>query len=354
MPFSDQPKRIAKFPFVVGDLLLLAMSGWIIWDTGGLPGGYLLMTVVGCLVVGMFFSVLPFLLDYRAELKREEINEFQNVSEQLKSLTNLEAHIRHATSQWQSIQDHCLKTVEDAGQIGKTMSEESQRFAEVMQSMNVSEKEHLRVEVEKLRRGERDWLQAVVRILDHVFSLHKAALQSGQEKLIHQISNFQHAVTDVVRRMGLVQHHAEIGAIYNSELHQILNNENEQLNEAAIAETLAPGFTFQGRMVRLPLVRLVEKTSLPLSEGSTQSDNPQAENVGVSKEQSGSTLQESVESGIESQQQEAEPETEMVSEQEAPNDDSVPSAPTGEAPQAPDFSSDPEEREEPELFDQDK
>lgn len=354
MPFSDQPKRIAKFPFVVGDMLLLAMAGWIIWDTGGLPGGYLLMTVVGCLVVGMFFSVLPFLLDYRGELKREEINEFQNVAEQLKSLTQLEEHIRHATSQWQAIQDHCLKTVEDAGQIGKTMSEESQRFAEVMQSMNVSEKEHLRVEVEKLRRGERDWLQSLVRILDHVFSLHKAALQSGQEKLIQQITHFQHAVTDVVRRMGLVQHNAEIGAIYNSELHQILNKENEQFNEAAVAETLAPGFTFQGRMVRLPLVRLVEKTSLPSTEHTGQSTSPQVENVDDAEVQPDSTSGESVELGAEPPIQEVEPEPEIDSGQGGTDADSTPVTTSEDGTQTSDSSTDPEETEEPELFDQDK
>ena len=77
------------------------------------------------------------------------------------------------------------------------MAQESTRFIEVMQSIDVSEKEHLRVETEKLRRGERDWLQAAVRVLDHVFALHKAAVQSGQPKLVNQISNFQHAVVDV-------------------------------------------------------------------------------------------------------------------------------------------------------------
>ena len=354
MPFSDQPKRIAKIPFVIGDLLLLAMAGWIIWDTGGLPGGYLLMTVVGCLVVGMFFSVLPFLLDYRAELKREEINEFQNVAEQLKSLTHLEEHIRHATSQWQSIQDHCLKTVEDAGQIGKTMAEESQRFAEVMQSMNVSEKEHLRVEVEKLRRGERDWLQGVVRVLDHVFSLHKAALQSGQEKLIHQISNFKHAVTDVVRRMGLVQHNAELGATYNSELHQILNKENEQFNEAAVAETLAPGFTFQGRMVRLPLVKLVEKESLIPSEAIAQSSSDQAENAGPSGDQPDSSAEDSAGPRAETLQSEAETEPVINTEQGEEDASSTPLTSHGDESSISDSSTDTDESEEPELFNQDK
>lgn len=263
MSFSNQPYRIAKTPFIVGDLLLLAMAGWIIWDVGGLPDGFQLGIVVGCLVVGMFFSTLPFLLDYRAELKRNEINEFQNIAEQLKALTQLEEHIRHATGQWHSIQDHCVSAVQNADKIAESMAQESTRFVEVMQSMDVSEKEHLRVEAEKLRRSEREWLQAAVRVMDHVFALHKAALQSGQPKLISQISNFQHAVVDVMRRMGLTPHEAELGTSYNKELHQVMGEDHKELTQPSVAETLAPGFTFQGRLVRPPLVRLVEQEDMP-------------------------------------------------------------------------------------------
>ena len=345
MTFSNQSQRISKAPFIIGDLLLLAIAAWIIWDTGGLPDGYLLKTVVGCVVAGIFFSVLPFLLDYRAELKREEINEFQNVAEQLKSLTQLEEYIRHATSQWQSIQDHCLKTVEDAGQIGQTMSEESQRFSEVMQSMNVSEKEHLRVEIEKLRRSERDWLQAIVRVLDHVFSLHKAALQSGQQKLIHQISNFQHAVTDVVRRMGLVQQNAESGVLYNSELHQVLNKENEQFHEASVAETLAPGFTFQGRLVRLPLVRLVEKSSLPSMGGETESASRQVESAGAVKGQTSPAIKVAPKEDSASLPSATDAEPQHV------DDEPTPLPPSENKSKITDSSNNPGKSEDPGLFD---
>jgi hypothetical protein len=60
-----------------------------------------------------------------------------------------------------------------------------------MQKMNDSEKAALRLEVEKLRRGEVEWLQVLVRILDHVFVLHAAAMRSGQPKLAEQITNFK-------------------------------------------------------------------------------------------------------------------------------------------------------------------
>jgi molecular chaperone GrpE (heat shock protein) len=272
----SKDKRIAKAPFIIGDLLLLGMAGWIIMEVGGLPDGYKLFTVVGAIAVGMFFSTLPFLLEYRAELKREEISEFHSVAEQLQILIQLETHIRQATGQWQSIQDHCLSTVQNASQVSQEMTQESQRLAEVMKSMDVAEKEHLRVEAEKLRRNERDWIQAVVRMLDHVFALHKAAVQSAQPKLIQQITHFQHAVNDVMRRMGLLQHEAEMGASYNTELHQVLNDEDKQYSAPVVAETLAPGFTFQGRAVRPPLVRLVEKGDDLMKKNSGEADHVEA------------------------------------------------------------------------------
>ena len=63
------------------------------------------------------------------------------------------------------------------------MTGEVRQFTEFMQKMNDSEKAALRLEVEKLRRGEGEWLQVLVRILDHVFALHAAAVRSGEPKV---------------------------------------------------------------------------------------------------------------------------------------------------------------------------
>ena len=70
------------------------------------------------------------------------------------------------------------------------MAAEVREFSEFMQKMNDSEKAALRLEIEKFRRGEGEWLQVLVRILDHVFLLHAAAARSGQPKLAEQIAQF--------------------------------------------------------------------------------------------------------------------------------------------------------------------
>ena len=124
--------------------------------------------------------------------------------------------------------------------------------------MNDSEKAALRLEVEKLRRGESEWLQVLVRILDHVFVLHAAAVRSGQPKLVEQIANFQNACRDVARRLGLVPFSAGPDEPFNAERHQAVSGEDKPPANAAVAETVGAGYTFQGRLLRPALVRLRE------------------------------------------------------------------------------------------------
>ena len=89
-----------------------------------------------------------------------------------------------------------------------------------MQKMNDSEKATLRLEVEKLHRGETEWLQVLVRILDHVFALHTAAVRTGDPKFAEPITNFQNACRDIVRRIGLTPFIAEPDEQFNAERHQ--------------------------------------------------------------------------------------------------------------------------------------
>ena len=270
-----------KIPFILGDLILLALASWIIVDHGGLPDGSRLILVVVCILCGVIFSVLPFLFDHRADLKREEWDGMASVGEQMQHLPGLEQQIHQATGRWQGIQEECQKAVSEAAKVTQSLREESVRILEVMQSIDVAEKDHMRVELEKLKRGEGDWLQASVRVLDHVFALHRAARQSGQPKLIEQITHFQHAVLDVMRRVGLGLHEAEPKAPYDEAKHQVLEQKVDDFKEPMVAGTLAPGVSYQGRGVRLPLVRLVEASEYvpPSSAESSPSATPGSENA---------------------------------------------------------------------------
>ena len=144
------------------------------------------------------------------------------------------------------------------------MAEEIREFNEFQVKLNDTEKGALRLEVEKLRRAEGEWLQVVVRILDHIFALHNAAARSGQPELAEQIGQFQNACRDAARRVGLTPFQAAPEEKFDAQKHRAHGVENPPA-DAVVAETLAPGLTFQGRLIRPALVRLRD-ASAPAAE----------------------------------------------------------------------------------------
>ena len=137
------------------------------------------------------------------------------------------------------------------------MAAEAKAFTEFLQKANDAERAHLRLEAEKLRRNETEWLQIVLRMLDQVHALFQAALQSGQPALAEQIGLFQNACRDLSRRAGMAVVTALAGEPFDPKRHQLLHDAAAPDN-ALILDTLAPGYTYQGQMVRRALVRLQE------------------------------------------------------------------------------------------------
>ena len=112
----------------------------------------------------------------------------------------------------------------------------------------------MRLEVEKLRRAEGDWLQVLVRILDHTFALHQGAQRAGQQNVVAQLSHFQSVCLDAARRVGLVPFAARAGDSFDPQRHQSI--EEKAPADASVEETVAPGYSFQGKLIRPALVRL--------------------------------------------------------------------------------------------------
>src|SRR5260221_405827 len=131
---------------------------------------------------------------------------------------------------------------------------EARGFAEFLRKANDSEKANLRLEVEKLRRTEGEWLQVVVRMMDHVYALYSAGAKSGQVELVQQLANFQNACRDVARRPGLLAFVATPGETYNPQVHLNAVEGVEPPPEARVTDTVATGYTYQGQLLRKALV----------------------------------------------------------------------------------------------------
>ena len=253
--------KVPKWPFFLADALLLGFAYFFIlrapqsmqhWEIA-----------VAFVALGGVLSVIPFYLDYRAMEKALQMNALGAVAEKIQNLEKLSEQISSATSRWAVIQDSVQtdagKTAAAAKSIADQMAVEARQFSEQMQKLNDGEKAALRLEVEKLHRSETEWLQILVRILDHIFALHMAAVRTGDPKFVEPITTFQNACRDIVHRIGLVPFAAELDEPFNPERHQVAGGREHPPAGAVTAETVGPGYTFQGKLLRPAIVRLREE-----------------------------------------------------------------------------------------------
>jgi molecular chaperone GrpE (heat shock protein) len=248
--------KLAKWPFLLGDALLLG-TAYFLFSQSARPMNH--WEILGCVLAvtfGAALAVWPFVLEYRALTKLTEADGLSNAVAQIQNLEQLAAQIGSATAQWQSVQESADKTSTIARDMAQSMANEAKSFQEFMQRANDGEKATLRLEVEKLRRAEAEWLQTLVRMLDHTFALTQAAARSRQPGVAEQLSNFQNACRDAARRVGLTPFVAASAEPFDEQRHQLVEGDPKSAKDATVAETIATGYTFQGRLIRSALVRL--------------------------------------------------------------------------------------------------
>jgi molecular chaperone GrpE (heat shock protein) len=248
--------KLSKWAFFLGDLLLLGVAG-LVYSQSSIPlGTWQVGFIVFCVVAGASLAILPFLLEYRLLAKLAEVEALTNVVDQIKNLERVGEQIAGATARWQGVQEVADRVAGTSKAIAERMSAEARAFTEFMHKVNDSEKATLRLEAEKLKRAEGEWVHVLVRMLDHVYALHVGAVRSGQPNLIAQVDQFQHACRDAARRIGLAPFAANAADPFDSQRHQVLDGHEAPPAGATVAETIATGYTFQGRLLRPALVRL--------------------------------------------------------------------------------------------------
>jgi molecular chaperone GrpE (heat shock protein) len=254
--------KITFWPFILVDAIFLGLA-CLIFSVSHRPLAFWeAIALVVCTGLGAWSFLTPFLRQNAAELKLAESQNLTSTVAQIQNLDQIAAQIAGATQHLQTAQEKAAQTVTASQTIADKITEESRAFGEFIQKSNDTEKNHLRLEVEKLRRAEADWLQILVHILDHVFALNRAAVQSGKPALIQQMGNFQSICRDAARRIGLVCHVPEAQQPFDEKSHQLMKGQTqpENGNSGFIAETLAAGYSYQGRAIRRALVKLQSET----------------------------------------------------------------------------------------------
>jgi molecular chaperone GrpE (heat shock protein) len=244
------------WPFLIGDVLLLGAAFLIFWQAHRPMTPVEVVVVAACTALGALLGAWPFVLQQRAALTLAEADRVADSVAQIQQVELVAERIAAATAKWQTAQDHAARTVTAARDIADRMSRESRDFFAFFDKADQTEKAHLRLEVEKLRRAEADWLQVLVRILDHVYALQQAALRSGKPNVANQISVFQDACRDAARRVGLVPVTVEPGTPFDAKAHQPLDPNAPLPERPVVAQVVGTGYHFQGRPLRPVVVVL--------------------------------------------------------------------------------------------------
>jgi molecular chaperone GrpE (heat shock protein) len=260
------PAKLKKWPFYLADLLLSAVVVFVLYRLGTFEGSSEMILVGLCLAaaaVGAWISIIPWLREHAAGLHLADSTNLKTSLEQIKQVEKVADLIRQANSQWQGVQDASIRTVASAREISDKMKIETDEFMKFMDQARDQERAGLRLEVEKLRRMEADWIKVAVQMLDHTYAIYRAAERSGQQKLIAQLGQFQNACRDVTRRLGLAPFTPALGEKFDARAHQLTDPKFTPPDDAQVGEVLATGFTYQGQLLRRSLVLLANPEPQP-------------------------------------------------------------------------------------------
>ncbi|MFQ3168965.1 MAG: hypothetical protein ACI8QI_001521 [Limisphaerales bacterium] len=252
MSESSAPK-IEKWPFIAGDVALLMMA-WLVYYHSEAFDGLQAFWCFACVAVGAWVLVTPFLKEFQAQADLTEAKELAASVEKISSVDVIAKQIENATEQWLHVEDRANEINAASREIAGKINAEAREFTEFLQKANDTEKNHLRLEVDKLNRAQVDWVKVVTGMLDHVFALNQAARQSGKEALIKQMNNFQAACRDVARRVGVVTNEPKPDEGFDAGKHQLRDPEAEPEAGAKIIGIAAQGLSHQGQVLRKAVV----------------------------------------------------------------------------------------------------
>ncbi|MDB6059137.1 MAG: hypothetical protein JWO95_2981 [Verrucomicrobiales bacterium] len=258
MNSESRRSELPLWPFIILDLLFLGLAYLMFKNMRQPLGAAEAAEIILCAVGAAICFALPFLRRHADETALAQVEAVAGAVNEIKKLETFGQQINLATSQWQGVQEQSTKTVAAAREVADGMAAEAKSFVEFLKKANDTEKTHLRTEVDKLRRAEGQWLEVLVRMMDNVYALHLAALQSGKSNLINQIGQFHNSCRDAARRVGLAPVVVEPGTAFDAKSLDLFEGEKAS-DDSKVGQTVACGYTYQGQIIRKPIVVLISE-----------------------------------------------------------------------------------------------
>ncbi len=250
---------VVKWPFLLADFCVLVVAAVLAWlaHTRELPWSLGLAAVIAASVAaGAWILVTPFLRDQDARLKLREQAGLADTVTQIRQVERVVSSVVAASTQIASSQVGLTQANAAAQSLVGVMHEERQAFMEFIQRRDDQERQTMRLELDKLRRGEEETLKVICHLLDHNYAVFLAGQRSGQPAVAQQLAAYRAACLDSVRRLGIVAHEATVGEGFNPDFHQTWDGQPPAAG-SRISGTLACGYTIRSLPVR-PIIVAVD------------------------------------------------------------------------------------------------
>ena len=115
--------RLPKWPFYLGDAVMLGVAYFVFWQHGhGALSLWECLLIAGCGAGGAIIAVLPFVLEYRAAVRRVEAGMLAGTVAEIRNLEMIAAQIAAATARWQVVQEHSANSVTASRRMFKAAS----------------------------------------------------------------------------------------------------------------------------------------------------------------------------------------------------------------------------------------
>jgi hypothetical protein len=160
MKFDEAP-RLSKLPFILGDIALILLAGFIAARHSDPLSPLPLLVITGCVVIGVAVFMIPYIVNDARDKEDAAASLRHELSEQFKRLIAASEHLQHASVQLKSIEEASTKSVESAERLPFRLQEKIAEFNQQLVDAGNKEKAMIEQELARLRSAEGERLSMV-------------------------------------------------------------------------------------------------------------------------------------------------------------------------------------------------
>ncbi|NCC60378.1 MAG: nucleotide exchange factor GrpE [Verrucomicrobiae bacterium] len=284
---TSNPSASDKAPFVVTDLVLILTAIGILTFTQHPLSGSAVWTITLLVFSGAWIAVTPWIMEQRSKTKLAELEGLKGVEESIQKMNSFSDGVNSALLSLSNVQEIAQASAKRAAEAEEKIAQYGLDFEERFSKAANYEKSALQLEIDKLKRIEKDWVSSASGMLDHILALASAGIHSGKPEIAEQMKRFRAACLDIASHAGIQPYMPAPTDLYDPEKHAVPPNAPTPAAEAKIARVLAPGFIYQGVLIRKAMIltedmEFTQEAGAPAkgvthSFASTPAEAPQAE-----------------------------------------------------------------------------